>query len=121
MNHQIRSAAWYLTCGLLSAAVPAAPASAQCTEEVHSKLIGSDVGMDAHFGAGVCVNGDLAIIGASHDDHGSAFIYRFDGTQWTEEAKLLPPDIPNEEYRAFGLAVAAAGDLAVVAASRPDG
>ena len=123
MQHHNRLAASLVGCGMLAAAGLAGPAAGQCSEEVHSKLIGSDLGRDAHFGRSVCLNGDLMIIGAPiTDDHaGTALIYRFDGAQWTEEARLVTPDIPNEEYWAFGMAVAIEDDLAVVAASKPDG
>ena len=45
---------------------------------------------------------------------GGAYIYRFDGSSWLEETKLLPSD-PAFDDR-FGFSVAISGDLAVVGA-----
>ena len=66
-----------------------------------AKLIASDGAASDNFGFSVSISGDagneVVIVGAYfHDDSGtdsgSAYIYRFNGVSWMEEARLLPPD-----------------------------
>ena len=61
------------------------------------KLLASDGVASDWFGWSVSISGDMALIGAQGDDDngtnsGAAYVYRFDGSQWIEEAKLLPSD-----------------------------
>ena len=67
------------------------------------------------FGKDVALTGDTALIGAP-DSHGGfegrAFIYVYNGTNWTLQSTLLPPQ-PNTE-REFGEAVALQGSRAIV-------
>ena len=49
------------------------------------------------FGVLVSVSGDTAVIGAWRDDDngsdsGSVYVFRFDGSGWVQEAKILPSD-----------------------------
>ena len=49
------------------------------------------------FGWSVSIDGDTAVIAAYGDndngsDSGSAYVFRFNGSQWTQEAKLLASD-----------------------------
>jgi hypothetical protein len=62
-----------------------------------AKLIASDGSANDHYGRSVFITDSLAIVGARLDDDmgtnsGSAYVYRFDGTHWVEEAKLLASD-----------------------------
>jgi hypothetical protein len=87
------------------------------TEE--AKLTASDGAAWEFFGWSVSISGDYAIVGAYCDDDngkhaGSAYIFKRDGSSWTEEAKLLASD--GEEYDYFGKAVAINGDYAFVGA-----
>ena len=72
------------------------------------------------FGISVSVNGNAALVGAeSHDLSGlsrlgAAYVYRFDGTMWTEEQKLLASDGSSCDF--FGSAVSLCGDTTVVGA-----
>jgi predicted amidohydrolase len=82
-----------------------------------SKLLPSDGEQYKHFGRSVSINGDYAIIGASHDDDngycsGSAYIFKRDGTVWVEQSKLLPSD--GEEYEYFGRSVSIDGQFALI-------
>lgn len=66
------------------------------------------------YGKSVALSGDVAIVGAPHDDDlgqdiGAAFIYRRKGDQWEREAILHPDVMPSEEM-SFGNAVALDGD-----------
>ena len=62
-------------------------------------------------------------VGAPDDDDngslsGSAYVYRFNGGGWSQEAKLLASDRANTDH--FGIAVAIDGDVAVVGADQVD-
>jgi len=81
------------------------------------KLTASDDGEGDLFGVSVAVSGDTAVIGASYDDYGavdigSAYVFRYDGSDWVEEEKLTPSDGAGEDH--FGGAVAVSGDTVVV-------
>jgi len=76
-----------------------------------------------HFGSCVAISGDAAIVGARLHDHngtksGAAYVYRFNGTVWVQEAKLLPLDGYASQF--FGCSVSICGDTAVVGASGDD-
>ena len=71
------------------------------------------------FGYAVAIDGNVALVGAiGDDDHGdmagSAYIFRFDGSQWNFEQKLLPPGSSGDFM--FGWSVALAGNVAVIGA-----
>ncbi|MBN1846241.1 MAG: FG-GAP repeat protein [Sedimentisphaerales bacterium] len=87
------------------------------------KLRASDGTEYDHFGGCVALSGDAAVVGAEYDDDngidaGSAYIYRFDGTNWFEEQKLLASDGAANDW--FGYSVAVSGDTAVIGASEDD-
>src|SRR4029079_13597950 len=47
-----------------------------------------------HFGNAVAIGGDVAIVAAVDDEaatsgHGSAYVFRYDGSSWQQEQKLL--------------------------------
>lgn len=72
-----------------------------------------------NFGGSVAMSSDAAVIGAPGDDDngglsGSAFVYRFDGMTWSEEAKLLASDGTASHH--FGGSVAIKGDVTLVGA-----
>jgi hypothetical protein len=87
------------------------------------KLLASDGAAYDYFGWSVSISGDLAIVGAYGDDDngslsGSAYIFKWDGTSWVEQAKLLPSDGAAYDY--FGWSVSISGDLAIVGAFYDD-
>jgi len=87
------------------------------------KLTASDGAAGDFFGASVSISGDLAIVGAVWDDDkgansGSAYIFRWDGTSWSQQQKLLPSDGAAEDW--FGSSVSISGDLAIVGAESDD-
>jgi len=82
-----------------------------------AKLLPSDGAAGERFGESVAVSGDFAIIGTPHDDangasSGSAYVFQFNGSNWVQQAKLLPSDGEANEY--FGSSVAISGDTAVI-------
>jgi hypothetical protein len=81
------------------------------------KLTASDGEENDDFGLSVAVSGDVIIVGAPLDPEtgvaaGSAYVFRFDGAGWAEEAKL----VAGIEEGFFGGSVAAGGDVIVVGA-----
>ena len=89
-----------------------------------AKLTASDGAPADQFGRSVSISGDLAIVGAPLDDDacpssilcnsGSAYVFRRDGTTWSQEAKLTASDAA--EFDQFGFSVSISGDLAIVGA-----
>ena len=99
------------------------PASASETATETAKLLAMDGVAGDSFGGSVAVAGDTALVGAFGDDDngtdsGSAYVFRYDGTGWVEEAKLTGLDTAEGDF--FGSSVALAGQTAVVGASRDD-
>ena len=94
----------------------------QCTEQ--RKLTASDATAGDQFGYSVSVSGDTAVVGAYGDECaagfrcGSAYVFRFDGTDWVEEQKLTASDAGAGDH--FGISVAVNGDTTVVGAPRND-
>jgi len=83
------------------------------------KLIASDAAAGDFFGSSVAVYGDVIIVGAFQDDGtGSAYVYRYNGSSWIEEQKLVASDAAADDY--FGLSVSVSGDVIVVAAYGSD-
>ena len=84
-----------------------------------TKLTPSDGYSSDYFGYSVAISGDYAIVGAYRDDDngtdsGSAYIFQRSGTDWTEQAKLLPSDGYSSDN--FGWSVAISGDYSIVGA-----
>ena len=88
-----------------------------------AKLVALDGAVGDDFGATVAVDGTIAVVGAPEDDDddsssGAAYVFRFDGTDWTQEQKLTASDAAGGDD--FGFAVAISGDMIVVGAPRDD-
>jgi len=81
-----------------------------------AKLTAGDAGSGDRFGYSVSLDGDRALIGAHGDrsESGSAYVFRFDGTSWVEEAKLRANDAASNDN--FGVAVSLSGDGALIGA-----
>lgn len=82
-----------------------------------AKLKPSDGGEQDSFGFSVCLSGDRALIGADNDQNngaagGSAYVFAFDGTTWTQQAKLTPSDLRSAGF--FGFSVSLSGDRALI-------
>jgi len=88
-----------------------------------AKLIAGDGAMFDLFGSAVALDGDVAVVGAPRvddggEDSGAAYVFRFDGSDWIEEAKLTASDAQSQD--SFGNAVAVRGDVVVVGAFLDD-
>ena len=88
------------------------------------KLAGSDLDEADGFGFAVSLSDNVALIGArGHDDgglgSGSAYVFRFDGSNWIEQAKLLAADPAAIDEFGFAVAISADG-LAAIGALNDD-
>ncbi len=88
-----------------------------------AKLTALDAAAYSEFGADVAASGDVIAVGAPFDDAagtnaGAVYIYRFDGANWNEEAKLLAPDPRLSDN--FGAALALNGSTLLVGAPNAD-
>ncbi len=108
----------------MPAAAPAAVGAVEVWEHSNfawqkiDTLFASDGATDDLFGGSLAFRGDLAIIGAPLDDDngnasGSAYIFRYNGTNWIEEKKLTAA-ADGDANDEFGHDVAIEGDLAIV-------
>ena len=89
---------------------------------LEAKLSAGDAG--DHFGSAVAIAGDALVIGAALDAvngiaSGSASVFRWNGVQWIEEAKLIPADGETDDW--FGAKLALAGDTVAIGAPYSDG
>ncbi len=87
----------------------------------HTKLTAADADQNDKFGTAVDIAGDAIIIGAWWDDDlgfnsGSAYVFRFNGSQWRAETKLLAPAGAASDY--FGASVACSGNTAIIGTYR---
>ena len=83
------------------------------------KLLATDTQTGDQCGYSVAVNGDVAVVGAPYHAHahfwqGAAYVFRFDGKNWTQEQELLASDAGAGHL--FGWSVAIDGDAIVVGA-----
>ena len=94
-----------------------------CTSASEVKIMASDGAAYDQFGYSVSISGDYAIAGARGDDDlgnasGSAYIYKRDGTAWSQQAKITASDGAAYDY--FGDSVSISGDYAIVGAGCDD-
>jgi cyclophilin family peptidyl-prolyl cis-trans isomerase len=88
-----------------------------------ARLNAADATPNDNFGYSVSINGEYAIIGAIGDNphgsySGSAYIFRHNGSAWTQKAKLTASDGAASDV--FGYSVATDGYYAVVGAQLND-
>ena len=82
-----------------------------------TKITASDATRIDQLGWAVSLSGNVAVLGAHYDDEhgdkaGSAYVYRFDGTSWGQEKKLIPSDVSPQDQ--FGNSVSVAENVIVV-------
>jgi hypothetical protein len=82
-----------------------------------AKITASDSAAGDHFGYSASISGDYVIVGAwgygeSGDHSGSAYIYKRDGTTWSQQAKITASDGAEADW--FGCSAAISGDYAIV-------
>jgi hypothetical protein len=87
------------------------------------KLLEPGAAEQDRFGSSVGVDGPIAMIGSvaanfAGNDSGAAWAYYYDGSGWSKEALITPPDSWIGDL--FGVSVAVSGDTAIIGASGDD-
>lgn len=82
-----------------------------------AKLTANDAENNDQFGISVAIDGDYVVVGAHYDDDngsitGSAYIFKRTGTNWTQEAKIVPTGVTSNSY--LGNSVSIHGDYALI-------
>ena len=91
-----------------------------------TKIVASDRAAGDRFGNSVSISGDYAIVGAPGEDEdasgndtltsaGSAYIFKRDGTSWSQQAMIVASD--RGERDEFGNSVSISDDYAIVGAA----
>ena len=83
-----------------------------------ARLTASDGAENEYFGASVSISEEYAIVGTSYDTD-KAYIFRNDGTNWLQQAKLIAPD-DDGTWQGFGASAAIRDGYAFVGALRDD-
>ncbi|WED61602.1 FG-GAP repeat protein [Vibrio alginolyticus] len=85
------------------------------------KLTASDGVANDRFGFSIAMNADTAIIGSLADDNwkGAAYIFKYNGSEWVQVAKLTASD--GSSGNRFGRSVAISGDIAIIGATSANG
>ena len=91
------------------------------------KLVPDDIAPGDEFGQSVDLSADgaVAVIGSNADvlgdpNAGAAYVFRFDGSDWTEEATLIASDPGPTEDFGFGIALSADGNTVVIGNQNDD-
>jgi len=88
-----------------------------------AQLSASDAGPGDWFGKHVAIRGDRIVVGATQEwlggPTGKAYIFHHDGTDWVQEAKLVPSNSPFDGR--FGSGVSLDGDHVIVGAYKAFG
>jgi len=89
-----------------------------------SRLTPLDAASGDRFGSDVAISGDAALVGAYlHDDldlmnNGAAYLFRKNGLNWIQEAKIVAKDAADEDQ--FGFSVDLLGSRAAIGAWMKD-
>ena len=85
-----------------------------------AKLVATDGASYDYFGSSVSLSGDRALMGAlgHYLDSGSAYVFDYDGLNWTQSAKLTQDNVVVADY--FGVSVSLSGNRALVGAYGDD-
>ena len=87
------------------------------------KVIPIEIDDNDKFGEAIAIDGSTMIVGAPYEESGgssigAAYIYKFSGNSWVEDAKLVHSDAGNGDN--FGFSVAISGNLVIVGATGED-
>ncbi len=94
-----------------------------------AKLVASDRALNDYFGNSISIYGSYALVGAYSEDEdtygsntltgaGSAYIFKREGTSWSQESKIVPDD--RDDYDNFGCSVTLDGTNALIGANQED-
>jgi len=106
-----------LSAGVVSLVLGGAVTAGPLALEQVQKLTADDGGEGQHFGTGISMDGDTAVIGAPQDSElgaasGAAYVFVRSGGVWVQQAKLLPDDGAARDF--FGARLSISGDSVVV-------
>ena len=89
--------------------------------EVITRIVGTDTKANDYFGFSVGISGNRVIVGAdaASANSGSAYIFKYNGSSWVQEVKLVSPDSADRMF--FGRSVSISGNYALVGADGYDG
>lgn len=82
------------------------------------KIYAADAAVEDQFGRGMAIAGDVAVIGSyradvsGFNDAGAAYVFRYNGSSWIQQQKLVPFDPAAGDN--YGYAVAIDGNVIVV-------
>jgi hypothetical protein len=84
-----------------------------------AKVVADTSQVKDFFGTSVSLDGNRVLIGAYKDDDrgtdsGAVYLFDYDGSAWTQRAKLTAADGADDDY--FGISVSLSGDRALVGA-----
>ena len=88
------------------------------------RLHASDAGDSDGFGAGVCIEGDTAVVAAfaantsSAPDSGAAYVFTRSGNVWIQQQKIFASDGATNDH--LGLALAMSGSTVIIGAPDDD-
>ncbi len=81
-----------------------------------AKITAPDAAPEREFGKSVAIDGETAVITEGNIGfNNTAYVYKWNGTAWVEEAKLKPSDSPA--VQAFGYSVAINADTIIIGAA----
>ncbi len=88
-----------------------------------TQLVSDDIAEFDHFGIDVAVSGNRVLVGADGDDDngstsGSAYIFEFDGSAWSQTAKLTASDGATDDQ--FGERLDISGNALIIGARYDD-
>ena len=85
-----------------------------------AKLIASDPAETDYFGTAVSIYGDYIVVGAWGENvqRGAAYVFKRNGTTWTEQAKLTASDAANNDK--FGISVSLYDNYLLVGSYQDD-
>ena len=83
-----------------------------------NKLIASDGAASDYFGSSVSISSDgtTALLGAYGDDSlkGSAYVFKYNGTAWIQQAKLTASDGAASNFFGYSVSLSVDGNTAVI-------
>ena len=92
-----------------------------------NKLTASDGAANDYFGYSVSISSDgtTALIGAYTDDDkgadsGSAYVFKYNGTTWTQQSKLTASDGATSDQFGYSVSISSDGTTALVGAFYDD-
>ena len=106
--------------GIVFSVTPLRIAHGQCQAFESAKLTASNADPQDTFGTSVSMDGNVVVVGAPSGDapnmelSGTAYVFRFDGSNWIEEQLLSASDASFGG--AFGFSVSVSGDAILIGA-----